>query len=82
MAENRQYSFRLSLDDPTERELSALLSGKPTTYIIVEALKLYKRFEEARERAVENAIAAIAAPARTAAAPVTSSNDDIEDFDL
>jgi hypothetical protein len=86
MAEAKGYSFKLNPE--SEGELIALLSGKPTTYIIIEALRLYKRFEDAREQAVESALATLARPTISAEeykklTPVaSSSNDDIQDFDL
>lgn len=59
---SKQHSFKLNLEDPTEKAINAYLTGKPTTFVIIEALKLYIKFEGAREKAVENAINAIAAP--------------------
>jgi predicted transcriptional regulator len=62
MALAKQFSFRLNPDDPTEKAIDAFLSDKPTTYFILEALKLYMKFDEIRLKAIEKGINPEAAP--------------------
>lgn len=59
---SKQHSFKLNLEEPTEKAINVFLTGKPTTFVIIEALTLYMKFEEAREKVIENAINAVAAP--------------------
>lgn len=81
------HSFKLNLEDPTEKRINDFLAGKPTTHIIIGALELYIRFEEARKAAIDNAINAIGNPTMSSEqyrklSPVKSDNDDLEDFEL
>jgi hypothetical protein len=87
MAETKQYSIKLNLEDPREKIIHEFLEKKPTTHTVLEALTLYMRFEEARKVAIENAISMIAAPTISTEqykklSPVPSSDDDIKEFDL
>jgi predicted transcriptional regulator len=52
----KQHGFKLDLDKPEEIEINEFLQGKPTTYIVVEAMKLYVRTEKAKQAAIDTMI--------------------------
>ncbi|HGO9416651.1 TPA: hypothetical protein ACLBZX_005146 [Bacillus cereus] len=49
----KQHSFKLDLEKTEEDEINEFLKDKPTTYIVVEAMKLYVRTEKAKQAAIE-----------------------------
>lgn len=93
MADIKQHGFKLDLENPEENEINEFLKGKPTTYTVVEAMKVYIRIEKAKQAAIDNMLNGLQAglftpPAQQAAAvapaaPQQPNNkDDIEDFEL
>ncbi|QCY65044.1 hypothetical protein [Bacillus thuringiensis] len=90
----KQHSFKLDLDKIEEDEINEFLKDKPTTYIVVEALKLYVRTEEAKQAAIETMLANMQAGLfPTAGGQLGASNnvpapqqqkvnDDIKEFDM
>ncbi|MGA4501563.1 hypothetical protein ACPC0Q_28665 [Bacillus bombysepticus] len=90
----KQHSFKLDLDKIEEDEINEFLKNKPTTYIVVEALKLYVRTEKAKQTAIETMLANMQAgifptadgqlgASNSVPAPQQQKvNDDIKEFDM
>lgn len=52
----KQHGFKLDLEKPEEIEINEFLQDKPTTWHVVEALKVYVRIEKAKQAAIDNMI--------------------------
>ncbi|MED3182074.1 hypothetical protein P4305_18890 [Bacillus thuringiensis] len=83
----KQHSFKVDLEIPDEKMIHEFLQGKPTTYIVVEAMKLYIRTEKAKEAAIENMFSNMKAgmsaqPSEQVPQVAAKNNDSIKDFDF
>lgn len=83
----KQHSFKLDTDNPDEKMINEFLQGKPTTYIILEAMKLYIQTENAKQAALEKMLANMqtglfAQPSEQAPQAAPSTNDTVKDFNF
>lgn len=81
----KQHSFKVDLENPDEKAINEFLQGKPTTYIVVEALKQYMRIEQGKQAAIDKMISnmQLFAPQGGQAPQATpAAKDSIKDFDM
>ena len=83
----KQHSFKLDTENADEKAINDFLQGKPTTYIIIEAMKLYIRTEKAKHATIENMLANMQSgfftqPTEQAPQTTKSKKDEIEEFEL